>query len=44
MNILFGAAVMNRIHVISKQGVKLDDELTQYRPLPLNEIEQYLAG
>ena len=43
MNILFGAAVLNRIHVIQKQGVELPVDLVRYEPMPLNEIESYLS-
>ena len=42
MNILFGAAVLNRIHVIQKQGIELPVELVRFEPMPLNEIMSYL--
>ena len=43
MNILFGAAVLNRIHVLTGQGVSVPAELMQFEPMPLTDIQQYLA-
>ncbi|MCG8379989.1 MAG: PfaD family polyunsaturated fatty acid/polyketide biosynthesis protein [Proteobacteria bacterium] len=43
MNILFGAAVLNRIHVIQKQGVELPVELTKFKPMQLDAIKNYLT-
>jgi len=42
MNILFGAAVLNRIHVLQKQGIELPKDLLVFKPMILNEIEEYL--
>lgn len=42
MNILFGAAVLNRVNCLQKQGVDLPVELVRYEPMPLKEIEPYL--
>lgn len=43
MNILFGAAVLNRVHTLQKQGVELPVELTQFTPMQLSEIKNYLS-
>jgi len=37
-NLLYGAAVMNRISNLRSQGVVLPDEATQVRPLPIETI------
>lgn len=42
MNILFGAAVLYRINGLLKQGVDLPVELTQYSPMQLETIKNYL--
>ncbi len=42
MNILFGAAVLNRLQAIVKQGVKIPVALAAYAPLNLNDINSYL--
>ncbi|MDP6356896.1 MAG: PfaD family polyunsaturated fatty acid/polyketide biosynthesis protein [Planctomycetota bacterium] len=41
MNILYGAAVMNRLHSLANQGVKLS---TRIEPLPLEEIQVMVNG
>jgi trans-AT polyketide synthase, acyltransferase and oxidoreductase domains len=43
MNILFGAAVLSRINGLLKQGVELPVALTQFKPMMLEEIKNYLA-
>lgn len=43
MNILFGAAVLSRINGLQKQGVKLPVELTQFNPMQLETIKNYLS-
>jgi PfaD family protein len=42
MNILFGAAVLYRINGLLKQGVELPVELTQFKPMQLDSIKNYL--
>ena len=42
MNILFGAAVLNRLQVLGKQGVTLPVELKQFTPMQLTDIQAYL--
>ena len=42
MNILFGAAVLNRIHVLQKQAVDLPGDLTQFKPMQLEEIKKLI--
>ena len=42
MNILFGAAVLNRINGLQKQGVDLPVELTQFKPMQLEDIKIYI--
>lgn len=42
MNILFGAAVLNRLQVLGKQGVSLPVELKQFTPMQLTDIQDYL--
>jgi hypothetical protein len=41
MNILYGAAVMNRLHSLANQGVRLS---TRIEPLPLEEIQVMVNG
>lgn len=43
LNILFGAAVLNRINGLLKQGVTLPVELTKFSPLQLATIKNYLS-
>jgi trans-AT polyketide synthase, acyltransferase and oxidoreductase domains len=43
MNILFGAAVLFRINSLLKQGAELPVERTQYHPLQLEIIKNYLS-
>ena len=42
MNILFGAAVLYRINGLQKQGVDLPVELTQFKPMQIKSIKNYL--
>ncbi len=42
MNILFGAAVLSRINGLLKQGVELPVELTQFHPMQIETIKNYL--
>jgi trans-AT polyketide synthase, acyltransferase and oxidoreductase domains len=44
MNILFGAAVLFRINGLLKQGAELPVELTQFHPMQLETIKNYLSG
>ncbi|MEQ8290407.1 MAG: PfaD family polyunsaturated fatty acid/polyketide biosynthesis protein [Gammaproteobacteria bacterium] len=44
MNILFGAAVLNRLQVLGKQGVTLPVELKQFTPMQLTDIQAYLEA
>ena len=44
MNIMFGAAVLNRVNILNKQGVTIEDDLVGFSPMSLNEIQEYLAG
>lgn len=44
MNIMFGAAVLNRINVLQKQGVDLPIELTRFEPMQLDQIKDYLSN
>ena len=44
MNIMFGAAVLNRVNILNKQGVTIEDDLLGFSPMSLNEIQEYLAG
>jgi len=43
MNILFGAAVLSRINGLLKQGVELPVELSQFHPMQLEIIKNYLS-
>lgn len=43
MNILFGAAVLSRINGLLKQGAALPVELTQFHPMQLETIKNYLS-
>ncbi len=43
MNIMFGAAVLNRINGLHKQGIELPIELTQFQPMQLKTIKKYLS-
>ncbi len=43
MNIMYGAAVLSRVHGILRQGVAVPPPLTRFQPLPLEAIEQYLT-
>ncbi len=42
MNILFGAAVLQRINLLQKQGVVLTDQACQFLPMPLSELNRYI--
>lgn len=44
MNILFGAAIQNRIYSLQLQGMKLSEEQRQISPMTLLEINEYLVG
>ncbi len=44
MNILYGAAVITRIHWLRSQGVPLPSEFQKFTPLPLSEIYQKLQS
>lgn len=44
MNILFGAAVLNRITVLKRQGVDLPVELMRFKPMQQREIKRFLSG
>lgn len=43
MNIMFGAAVLSRANGILKQGVGLAGVLTQFQPMQLDAIENYIT-
>ena len=43
MNILFGAAVLQRQQMLEKQAGYVTNEIVHFRPLPLTEINRYLA-
>jgi len=40
-NLLYGTAVMTRIHQLRCQGVRLPDEVAQVAPLPATELEGF---
>ena len=42
MNILFGAAVLNRVNGLIRQGADLPVELTRFQPMQLSTIKNYL--
>lgn len=44
MNILFGAAVLYRINALLKQGVELPVKQTQFKPMTLKDINNYLLA
>jgi trans-AT polyketide synthase, acyltransferase and oxidoreductase domains len=43
MNLLYGAARLMRIQWLRSQGVALPSAVTQFRPLPVEDIEKLLA-
>lgn len=44
MNLLFGSAVLNRINILTKQGVTMMQKDSGYSPMNVEQIQEYLSG
>jgi len=42
MNLLFGAAVLSRIHLLQAQGVPLPLEIGIHKPMRLSTIQKFI--